>query len=262
MKTVLVTRPLSQAKEFCELLGKQGIESVCLPMIEIAPIDNWAPVDAAFRRIGSYDALVFTSANAVEYFIERMARAGANCDMLPAGFGVGKKTKEAMSTYGIDVAPTADTLNAKMLASEICTFLTQAGYEGVTGMKFLFPCGEKAREELPAALAEHGAVVDSLPVYKTILPSGIDDARIREIEAMFAQNTIVCVAFFSPSAVENFLILFPDFPTKYTANVAAIGATTADALRSRSLIPAVVSSSPEAETFANAIWKFVLKVTG
>ena len=148
-----------------------------------------------------------------------------------------------MAKFGIRVATTADTLNATMLAGEICTFLTQAGFDGVTGMKFLFPCGDKAREELPLALREHGALVEELVVYNTKIPA-LDSLHIQEIEAMFELNEIACVTFFSPSAVGNFLTLFPAVPSFETVAFAAIGATTAEALRSRALMPAVSHHAP------------------
>jgi len=251
MKKILVTRAAAQAQEFCDMLTQQGFEPICMPTIEIAPADDWTAVDAAFRNIQSYDALVFTSANAVTYFIERMARAGANCDMLPAGFGLGKKTKEAMTNCGIHLAPTADALDAKMLASEICTFMTQSGFDGITGMKFLFPCGYKAREELPQALRVHGAIVEPVVVYKTSIPS---TNNVAEIESLFAKNEIACVSFFSPSAVENFLALFPDFKTKNgNVAIAAIGETTAEAMHSHSLSVDIISSAPDAQTMAKEI---------
>jgi uroporphyrinogen-III synthase len=251
MKKILVTRAADQAQEFCTLLRQNGFEPVLFPVIEIAPTDDWSATDAAFRNIHSYDALVFTSPNGARYFIERMARVGSNCDELPAGFGLGKKTKETMNELGINVAPTMDTLDAKGLASEICTFMSNAGFDGVTGMKFLFPCGDKAREELPERLREHGAVVESLVVYQNRIPASINT---QEVASLFAKNDIACVTFFSPSAVENFLTLFLDFKTKNgNVAIAAIGETTAEVLRSHSLSPALVSSSPDIETFAKEI---------
>ena len=45
---------------------------------EIAPAADVGPLDAAIAQIEIYDWLVFTSANGVRYFAERLARERAS----------------------------------------------------------------------------------------------------------------------------------------------------------------------------------------
>lgn len=252
MKKVLVTRAADQAGSFRDALARRGLEPVCLPVIEIVPADDWAACDQALALIDDYEALIFTSANGVRYFVERMARVGRNCDEMPAAFGLGAKTKAAIEDVGLMCVPTADALNANGLAEEICTFMSSAGFKGIKEMRFLFPCGDKAREELPAALRVHGAIVDNVVVYLN-RPARAEAAGA--VRAMFEARDIACVSLFSPSQVTAFLALFPEFIAAYraTLTVAAIGDTTAAALQTAGIIPDLVSSSPESDIFAAAI---------
>jgi uroporphyrinogen III methyltransferase/synthase len=226
----LVTRPESQSHDFVAALAACGVEAVCVPTIAIGPPDSWDACDLALEQLDHYDALVFTSANGVRAFIERMAFRGHNCDELPAGFGLGRRTKEVMIDCGITVVPTDDALNASALASEICTFMTQSGYDGVEAMRFLFPCGDKARVELPETLISHGAIIDQVVVYSN---RTADPAGAERVQQLFDNGEISVVTFFSPSAVDGFITLFPAFKDLHRARVklAAIGETTAASIR-------------------------------
>lgn len=248
MKTVLVTRPADQATDFTRELARLGIDSICVGVTTISPLTDWTAVDAALSDIESYDALIFTSANGVRFFIERMARTGRNCDEMPAAFGLGSKTKSVMEDCGLTVINTDDALNANGLAGEICTFMSSAGFDGIEGMRFLFPCGDKARTELPAALRAHGAFVDAVVVYHNV-PSPPD--HVRHALDQIAAGAIDCIAFFAPSQVQAFFHFIPALPP--AIRTAAIGETTAAALRDAGVVADVVAPSPESERFAAAI---------
>ncbi len=71
-KRVLVTRPREQAAELVERLEAMGAEAIEAPMIRILPPDDYAPLDEACARAGAFDWIVFTSANAVDAFMERL----------------------------------------------------------------------------------------------------------------------------------------------------------------------------------------------
>lgn len=252
MKRILVTRPADQGREFGDALQRAGLEPMYAPMIEIVPTNDWTATDTALQAIDEYDALVFTSVNGVRFFVERMSRTGRNCDEMPAAFGVGKRTKATIVDCGLTLIPTDDTMTAEGLAGEICTYLSGAGFQGVEGMRFLFPCGDKAREELPDALRTHGAIVDPIIVY---VNRPVSSASSAQIIAAVDRGEIAAAAFFSPSQVDAFLAFFPTLIADHRASlvIAAIGETTAGALRQVKIIPDVVSSSPDATTFATEI---------
>ena len=76
-KRILVTRPREQAAELVELLEAMGAEAIEAPMIRIVPPDDYGPLDDACAHAGEFDWIVFSSANAVDAFIDRLLAAAA-----------------------------------------------------------------------------------------------------------------------------------------------------------------------------------------
>src|SRR5258706_4371231 len=111
-KRILVTRPRDQAAELVDLLESFGAEAVESPLIRIVPPEDDAPLDEACANLGAFDWIVFSSANAVDAFVRRLAASpfdvralhgvnlcavgsataarlealGLKVDLLPAGF--------------------------------------------------------------------------------------------------------------------------------------------------------------------------------
>ena len=65
-----MTRPREQAAELVERLEAMGAEAIEAPMIRIVPPDDYGPLDEACARAAEFDWIVFSSANAVDAFIE------------------------------------------------------------------------------------------------------------------------------------------------------------------------------------------------
>ena len=77
---VMVTRPRSQAAGLCNLLAQEGAIPVEVPAVAIEPLPDLASLDAALDRLGSYQWVVFTSANAVDVVLGRMPRMAEGAD--------------------------------------------------------------------------------------------------------------------------------------------------------------------------------------
>src|SRR4051794_25973127 len=75
-RTVLVTRPRHQAAEMVRQLEELGAIPVVLPVVEIAEVDDWRPVDDAIARLREFHWLAFTSANGVSAFLARLFAKG------------------------------------------------------------------------------------------------------------------------------------------------------------------------------------------
>jgi uroporphyrinogen-III synthase len=65
---VIVTRPQQEARQWVNALDEAGYEAVALPLIGVAPAPDAAAVIAAWSRLPTYDAAMFVSGNAVDYF--------------------------------------------------------------------------------------------------------------------------------------------------------------------------------------------------
>jgi uroporphyrinogen III methyltransferase/synthase len=106
---IVVTRPREHALPAIALLESLGAEPLLAPTVEIRPIASPGPLDAAIDRIAGYDWLVFTSANGVRFFIERLAKRGR--DLRTLGHlklaAIGPATARALTQFHLraDVVP-------------------------------------------------------------------------------------------------------------------------------------------------------------
>jgi uroporphyrinogen III methyltransferase/synthase len=69
---IVVTRPREHGRSASAVLDALGAEVLLAPTVEVRPISNPGPLDAAIDRLATYDWLVFTSANGVRFFVQRL----------------------------------------------------------------------------------------------------------------------------------------------------------------------------------------------
>jgi len=254
---VLITRPRDQAQEFAALLRNGEVEPLIFPTIEIAPPKSWAECDARIRRIEEYTDLIFTSANAVRFFLERCARFFDLAQLRAHTFhAVGPKTADAIAAYGFSTAPLPEDFDAQHVADRI------RGDPGARERRFLFPRGDLAEETLVRRLREAGLSVDEVIVYRTVRPNPSPEVR-RALWTELERGEIQVVVFFSPSSVRNFVALFPELPALFRhpsacpPAIAVIGETTARACQALGLPvhlrPDRASGSSPTEALARAI---------
>ncbi|MCA9540224.1 MAG: uroporphyrinogen-III C-methyltransferase, partial [Myxococcales bacterium] len=79
---VVVTRSQGQHGALAGRLAELGAEVLALPTIAFDPCDR-APIDKAIARLGTYDWVIFTSANGVDFFVDALLAA----DRDPRAFG-------------------------------------------------------------------------------------------------------------------------------------------------------------------------------
>ena len=118
-KTVIVTRARAQASALTKKLEAQGAKVIEAPAIKIVPAADYAPLDNAIANINDYKWLVFTSANGVDYFFERLgaakkdARALANVKLAAIGAKVAREVlPESLRKIGaiVDVVTAYETV--------------------------------------------------------------------------------------------------------------------------------------------------------
>lgn len=81
-RSVVVTRAREQASGLAAQLADLGAEVIQFPTIDIKPLEDYSSVDAAVRNLGAYDWLIFTSANGVKCFWERLEAQGLDARAL------------------------------------------------------------------------------------------------------------------------------------------------------------------------------------
>ena len=65
---VIVTRPLQEACAWVDHLQQAGFGAMALPLIDVLPAPDPQSVVQAWQRMAEFDALMFVSGNAVDYF--------------------------------------------------------------------------------------------------------------------------------------------------------------------------------------------------
>jgi len=248
---VLVTRAADQSAELASALRSAGAEPVLLPLIALVPPadpDVLAALDAAIERLGDYDGVVFASSNGVRFLARRARERGHDPLSSFRGdvFCVGQKTAETALAVGLPVHLVA---TGRSDAEGLLAQILQAA--PAKGRRFLIPRSDVGRTALADGLRAAGAAVDSLEAYRNVRPP-VDVAALRhDLEA----GTLAALTFTSPSTVEHFADLLDDSARRAVGDciVAAVGTTTARALRDRGIEPDVVPKRPDARQLVEAL---------
>jgi uroporphyrinogen III methyltransferase/synthase len=162
-KRIVVTRPWAQAAALARLLEELGAETIELPVIRVEPLADFRKLDAALRRLGSFDWAVFTSANGVRACFERLAALG----------------KDARAFGGVRVAAIGEATAGELAGRGIVPDFVPAHYTSeaiaqafrrrrIKGVRFLLPRADIAPDELPRALRAKGARVTAVAAYRTV----------------------------------------------------------------------------------------------
>lgn len=161
---VLVTRAAHQAGKLSEGLRALGAVPVEVPVLEIRPPVDFAPLDAALRQLDIYDWLIFTSANTVRAMVERSAALGISfaCAPTPKVAAVGEGTATAARDAGFAVALVPQNYVAESLVDGL------AGQ--AEGEKILLARAEIARDVIPDVLRSTGAIVEVVDAYRNVMP--------------------------------------------------------------------------------------------
>ncbi|HEX7574446.1 MAG TPA: uroporphyrinogen-III synthase, partial [Bacteroidota bacterium] len=190
-RRILVTRQHEQAGEMIREIELRGGTAVVVPMIATGPPRAWTECDAAIGRLGTFDALVFTSVNAVESFVGRTRMLGVPPASLAhaRAVAVGEATASALTGSGVPVILVPEKFAGASLAAALG--------DSLAGKRVLIPRGSIARETVPDALRGGGAIVETVTVYVTSVPEGIDRGSFvhRVVSGEFD-----VVTFASPSA--------------------------------------------------------------
>ncbi|HZI20675.1 MAG TPA: uroporphyrinogen-III synthase [Pyrinomonadaceae bacterium] len=252
-RTVLITRARAQAGEFAALLEANGARVVSCPTIEIVPPESYQLLDEALANLYGYDWLVFTSANAVEHFLARLAAAGLEVGELDElrVCAVGRATAERLAEahVHVDVVPARAQAEGVMEALE--AYL--GGRAGFENLNFLMPRAAAGRDLIPNELEAAGARCDVVPAYRTVRPETTDRAKV---EALLVGGGVDCVTFTSPSTVRHFAELFGTrdlAPLLAGVRVACIGEVTARAAAEHNLRTDILPAEQNAPALARAV---------
>ena len=249
-KRIVVTRAPDQAGELIRELERLGAEVLILPTVSFAPPLDWQPVDSALRAIGEFDWILLTSQNAVRFLAQRLRELKLDPKVLhaekPSIAAVGPATAQAAAEAGCRVAYTAKEQSGEGLARELGASLRNG--------RVLLPRSDRADDRLPNLLRGAGARVTEVVAYRTAAPKMLDAPVLDRVQ----RADVDAIVFASPSAYHNLRdVMGATRLAELSSRVdfAAIGPTTARAMREAAARVAIEANESSAAGLADAIAK-------
>ncbi len=252
-RQIIITRSKDQSAGFTKRLEMLGADVVEIPTIKTVPVDDYSRLDAAIQnmsrdeqRKAHYDWIIFTSANGVDYFMDRLHEQGKDFRVLSGALlaAVGPATAQRLRDLGLMVDFIPKDFVAEGL---IAYFLTT----DMHGRRVLLPTAKVTRDVLQSELLTMGAEVEQVPCYETIP----DTSRLEILRKVLADSRLDVVTFTSSSTVKNFMKMLDDNGLNGAISnikIVCIGPVTAktaqelglevDAVAEKSTIPGLVDA--------------------
>lgn len=250
-KRIVITRAPDQAQDMTRALESLGAEVLLMPMVHFAPPEDWETLDAELRELDGFDAILFLSRNAVRYIFSRCRELGIKCEAMQSKkcmiAAVGQGTAQEIESQGYRVDFVAKNQSGESLVKEL------GGR--VAGRKVFLPRSDRGDERLSKALRETGAQVTEVVAYRTAAPEQID----ADVLGRVRRGQVDAIIFASPSAFQAFSdCLAGEDLAELSARVrfAAIGPTTANAIRSAGARLEIQSVEPSGAGVANSLERY------
>ncbi len=162
-RRVAITRTRDQNSELRDKLEILGAEVLEIPLINITKDVAKEPLVEILTELGTYDWIVFTSANGVRFFFEDFLKGFPDIRALGMlRFAcVGAATAREIRKYHIRVECMPDTATGESLADA----LIATG--SLDSARVIVVTGNLNRDTLVRKLEAARAIVDRLPLYKT-----------------------------------------------------------------------------------------------
>ena len=240
-KRVVVTRAREQASQLVQLLADSGANVLQFPTIQTVPPESFQSLDRVIA--GKYDVLVFTSANGVRAFFERL-RSDARSLAGTRIAAVGDTTADELRRNGI----VADLVPEKFQSIALLPLLAKDQH----GVRTAVIRAAEGSDDLIDELRRRGGDVDLGIAYRTVAV----DADLAELRELLASDGIDIVTFTSGSTVSNFFdMLTPDERKRVfdRAAIASIGPVTTEAIKRYGRPPDVEASTASVQSLHDAL---------
>jgi len=246
--------PTPAADPLVERLSALGAEVVLQPAIRIGPPADWRPVDDAIRRLGEFDWLVFSSANGVRFFFDRLAarkgdrpifverqkeQSPAASFVIPKLAAIGPGTAEELARRGLRAEVVPEPFRAEALADALAP--------GAPGKRFLLIRASRGRDVLRDRLTAAGAKVEQIVAYASDDVETADEAVATRLRA----GRIDWITATSSAIARSLARLFGD--DLRLAKLASISPLTSGTLRELGFEPAAEAKVYTLAGLADAI---------
>lgn len=245
VSSILVSQPEPSDlnSPYFKLAEKYEIKVDFRPFIKIEPLNL-----KEFRQqkidILAHTAVIFTSRNAVDHFFRLASESKIEIPADMKYFCISEQTANYLQKY--IVIRKRKIFTGLRTANDLIEIIKKHKNE-----KYLFPCSDIRKEDIPMFLESNGFNFAEAVIYKTVASDLSDLGNVY----------YDILAFFSPSGINSLFVNFPDFKQNQT-RIAAFGPTTAKAVREANLILDIEAPLPNAPSMTGALELYVRKANG
>ena len=234
MVLMLVTRPEPDASETAARLNALDIETVIDPLLIARTLPTSLPPADGFA------ALAVTSANALRALDDRGDLSGYRG--LPL-YAVGDRTAETARRLGF-----GNVTSARGNANDLVALLAEAGVKG----PILYPAAKQQAADLAKALAPHGIMVITAPVYDMVPSTGLSDATT----AALTSGAIAAALFYSRRTAETFATLAAGLRDRTKLGMLCLSETVAAPLVAAHFVRVALADHPGEEAMLGLALSF------
>ncbi|MES2104336.1 MAG: uroporphyrinogen-III synthase [Pseudomonadota bacterium] len=189
VKAVVVTRPAAQAQALVQRISAMGYKAELFPLLEILPLADTTPLDAALASLDNYALVAFVSPNAIDASFARIRHLG-HFSHWPAGVSIGVMgagSRAALAAHGVTDANTRILSPVDVERTDSETLLAVLDLPALKTGRVLIVRGETGRELLADALKAQGIAVTQVAAYHREAPAFTAERR-RQLSSMLKQE--------------------------------------------------------------------------
>ena len=242
VKTILITqtKPETEKNPYAELAKKHRLKIDFRPFIYLEPVSS-----QDFRKkrvhIPDYTAVIFTSRNAVDHFFRMASEMRVMVPEETKYFCISESTAYYLQKY--ITYRKRKVFHGKQNITDLIEVIKKHKEE-----KFLLPCTDIHKQEIPEFLKKNGIRFTEAVIYKTVC-SDLSDLEKVNYDML---------VFFSPSGIKSLFKNFPKFKQNAT-RIAAFGPTTAQAVLDARLRLDIQAPMPGIPSMTMAIEQYLKK---
>lgn len=245
VKSILVTQeaPSDVNSPYLKLAEKFNLKIDFRPFIQVEAV----PIKE-FRKqkidILQHTAVIFTSRHAVDHFFQICQELKIEMPPEMKYFCISDQTSNYLQKY--IVIRKRKIFSGLKDTKDLLEIIKKHKNE-----KFLFPCSDIRKNDIPDFLSENGFTFSEAIMYHTVA------ANLSDLKNVYYD----ILAFFSPSGIHSLFVNFPDFKQNNT-RIAAFGPTTAKAVHDASLILDIEAPLPNAPSMTGALELYIKSANG
>jgi uroporphyrinogen-III synthase len=166
LSPVVVTRPLAQADQLAASLTAAGRRVEVLPLLQILPLPDAAPLQAELARLSRYRLVAFVSPNAIDAAFAHLAAWPAQVAIAVMGQG----SRDALARHGVTAANATIFSPLDPERSDSTTLFAALDAAALRSAPVLIVRGDSGRQFLAEALQAAGAEVTQVAAYRRAAP--------------------------------------------------------------------------------------------